>query len=662
MEKRLRMGLLLSADVIIINVSFIASMFLTGNGHLDSNLLAVFLRISMLTTIVKLLIYQKFSLYNSVWEHASIEELMKVVGAVLVANVVSIAYMTYANFSVFAGVYVIAVMLEICGVGGVRFSYRLMRRVKQKKTFGRGGEKNVLIVGCGSTANLIAAQMKNHAELHGQVMGYIDEGATHSIGANIAGVKVLGNKNDIFSVSKRFSISEIILAVPTASKDDRREMLEECKRTNAKVRIVPGIREIMDGKVSLNKIRDVEIEDLLGRDSINLNVGEIEDYIDGKVVLVTGGGGSIGSELCRQIAQFNPKKLIILDIYENNAYNLQIELEHEYGNRLNLDVIIASVRDRENIYEIFAEHKPQVVFHAAAHKHVPLMERVPREAIKNNVFGTLNVAEAAKANGVERFVLISTDKAVNPTNIMGASKRVCEMIIQSLARESKTKFVAVRFGNVLGSNGSVIPLFKKQIEEGGPVTVTHKDIIRYFMTIPEASQLVIQACAMARGGEVFVLDMGEPVRIYDLAVDLIQLSGLVPHDEIEVKVTGLRPGEKLYEELLMAEEGLLETQYKKIFIGSPSEIDFKLLKRNLDKIKKDIYSTSDISMKEMVKVLVPSYTYKQKIQGECIDQEEAEMEEDEEGADGANSDRKDKNHAGRLQGNYPAEIAEYVQA
>ena len=342
--------------------------------------------------------------------------------------------------------------------------------------------------------------------------------------------------------------------------------------------------EVIDGQVSMNAIRNVEIEDLLGRDTIDLNIDEISSYIEGRTILVTGGGGSIGSELCRQIAKFKPSKLIILDIYENNAYDIQNELFRLYGNKLDLEVLIASVRDRSSIFRIISEHKPQVIFHAAAHKHVPLMEKSPKEAVKNNIIGTLNMIEAAHDNNVDRFVMISTDKAVNPTSVMGATKRLCEMLIQSISKQSHTKFVGVRFGNVLGSNGSVIPLFKKQIEFGGPVTITHRDIIRYFMTIQEASQLVIEAGGMANGGELFILDMGEPVRIYDLAEDLIRLSGLKPHVDIDIQITGLRPGEKLFEELLMSEEGIQNTRHEKIFVGTPSDLSFKMVKANVEKI------------------------------------------------------------------------------
>lgn len=423
----------------------------------------------------------------------------------------------------------------------------------------------------------------------------------------IAGVKVLGNNYDIGSIVHKFNVNEIIIATPTADPTTLRMIISECKRTAAKVRIVPGIRELIDGQVSLSKIRDVEIEDLLGRETVNLNIREVVSYLEGKIIMVTGGGGSIGSELCRQIARFNPGKLIILDNYENNAYEIQNELINDYENKLNLDVIIASVRDRDDVFSIIEVYHPDVIFHAAAHKHVPLMERSPWEAIKNNVFGTKNVAEAAHEFGVDRFVMVSTDKAVNPTNIMGASKRICEMIIQGLARQSKTKFTAVRFGNVLGSNGSVVPLFKKQIKEGGPVTVTHKEIIRYFMTIPEAAQLVIQSGAIAKGGEIFVLDMGQPVKIFDLAVDLIKLSGLKLNEDIEIEIIGLRPGEKLYEELLMDEEGLKETCFEKIRVGKPGDIDYTLLKKSLEELRPFLKSSNRKALINMVKNIVPTY-------------------------------------------------------
>lgn len=607
MKKVYRKAAVAFWDVILVNLALILAIFIHNEGKMDIGRLSEYAYLLVAITGIKMIVFKWFQLYSSLWEYASIEELMKVVSAVFVGNVIGVVYSSLTTFDIFFGVYVVSCTFEIALIGGNRFSYRILRRIKQSKSLTRQqDDNNVLIIGCGSTASLIASEIKSHPKQYGHLVGYISDDQT-KYGQIIAGVKVLGNRFDILSVAKRHNINEIIVAVPTTSKENTKELLDECKRTGAKVKIMPGITEVIDGKVSMNSIRNVEIEDLLGRDPVNLNISEIASYIENKTVMVTGGGGSIGSELCRQIVKFKPSKLIILDIYENNAYDIQNELYREYQDALNLEVLIASVRDREAIFRIFASHKPQVVFHAAAHKHVPLMERSPKEAIKNNVFGTLNVVEAANAHDVERFVLISTDKAVNPTNVMGASKRLCEMIVQSMAAQSKTKFVGVRFGNVLGSNGSVIPLFKKQIEEGGPVTVTHKDIIRYFMTIPEASQLVIQAGGMANGGELFILNMGDPVRIYDLAEDLIRLSGLKPHEDIEIEITGLRPGEKLYEELLMAEEGMKNTTHEKIFIGSPNDINFKMLKFSLEKMMELIPIASDEEVKERLTVLVPTY-------------------------------------------------------
>lgn len=593
-------------DIIGLNTTFLFVMLLHYEGSIPSDTLFRFFQLTIFLTIGKLLIYRGFQLYNSVWEYASIEELIKVVMAVSVANILTVIYLVSMNLNIYFGIYLMSYLIEILAIGGIRFGYRFIRRIRYNQSvLVQEERKTVLIIGSGSTASLIATEIKNHPESYGKIIGFIDDDPT-KLNKTIAGVKVLGNKYDIYSIVNRKKINEIIIAIPTATSKETKEILAECKRCDVKVRILPGVREIIDGQVSLKKIRDVEIEDLLGREPVNLNVIEIAGYIEDKIVLVTGGGGSIGSELCRQIARFNPKKLIILDIYENNAYEIQNELHKEYP-QLILDVIIASVRERDSIFSIIEENKPNVIFHAAAHKHVPLMERVPKEAIKNNVFGTLNVAEAAHALQVERFVLISTDKAVNPTNIMGASKRICELIIQGLSKQSTTKFVVVRFGNVLGSNGSVIPLFKRQIKDGGPVTVTHKEIIRYFMTIPEASQLVIQAGAIAKGGEIFVLDMGEPVKIYDLALDLIRLSGFKPFEDIDVEVTGLRAGEKLYEELLTDEEHLEKTKYNKIYIGQPGEIDFKVLKNTFKQLNTIIQKGSNDELIDFVRLMIPSY-------------------------------------------------------
>jgi len=424
--------------------------------------------------------------------------------------------------------------------------------------------------------------------------------------SRILGVPVYGGRESIQKVSEQKDIDEIIVAIPSAPKNEVRKILNECKKTKCKLKILPGMYELIDGKVAIKNIREVQIEDLLGREPVKVNIEEISQYLKDQIVLVTGGGGSIGSELCRQIARFEPKKLLILDIYENSTYMLHQELLKHYSS-LNQEVIIASVQDRPRMEAIFDKYRPQIVYHAAAHKHVPLMESNPTEAIKNNVFGTMNVAECADKYGAKRFVLISTDKAVNPTNIMGATKRIAEMIIQSMDANSNTEFVAVRFGNVLGSNGSVIPIFKKQIEEGGPVTVTHPEINRYFMTIPEAVQLVIQAGAMAKGGEIFVLDMGEPVKIVDLARDLIRLSGFEPDVDIKIEFTGLRPGEKLYEELLTAEEGLAATKHEKIFVGKPVYNDIHSLREEIEKLKLVLLQESNETVIDMLKYLVPTY-------------------------------------------------------
>lgn len=608
METKLRRQLfLILADILAVNAAFLLTLFLHFEGNIPQDIISIYLSSVFVLTAGKLLIYKYFDLYNSLWSYASVEELLKILLAVIVANVFGVIYLIYMGERLYFGIYLTSMLFEIAMVSSGRFSYRLVRNLKNRKMFMKQDiQKKILIIGSGATATLIATEIKNHALNYGQVIGFIDEDA-QKLNKTIAGVKVLGNNYDIGSIVHKYNVNEIIIATPTTDPATLRMIVSECKRTAAKVRIVPGIREMIDGQVSLSKIRDVEIEDLLGRDTVNLNIREVVSYLEGKIILVTGGGGSIGSELCRQIARFNPGKLIILDNYENNAYEIQNELINDYENKINLDVIIASVRDRDDVFSIIESYHPDVIFHAAAHKHVPLMERSPWEAIKNNVFGTKNVAEAAHEFGVDRFVMVSTDKAVNPTNVMGASKRICEMIIQGLARQSKTKFTAVRFGNVLGSNGSVVPLFKKQIKEGGPVTVTHKEIIRYFMTIPEAAQLVIQSGAIAKGGEIFVLDMGQPVKIFDLAVDLIKLSGLKLNEDIEIEIIGLRPGEKLYEELLMDEEGLTETRFEKIRVGKPGDIDYLLLKKSLEELRLLLKFSNKKALIDKVKSIVPTY-------------------------------------------------------
>lgn len=467
--------------------------------------------------------------------------------------------------------------------------------------------KNLLIIGGGEAATDVIKSIKANLMARYNIVGIIDDNPKKQ-NCNISGVRIIGNRNEIIKTCKEKRVDIIFFAISNISAKDRKEILSICQETGAKLRILPGIQDLINEKNIMQNLRDVEIEDILGRDPIVLDNHNIASLIKDHVVMVTGAGGSIGSELCRQIAKFEPKEMVILDIYENNLYDIELELKDKYKN-IKIDAVIASVRDKKKMENVFETYQPYLVFHAAAHKHVPLMEGSPLEAIKNNVFGTYNVVNCCDKYHVKRFTLISTDKAVNPTNIMGATKRMCEMIIQAKDKVSETEFVAVRFGNVLGSNGSVVPLFKKQIAKGGPVTVTHKDITRFFMTIPEAVQLVLQATTYAKGGEIFVLDMGEPVKIYDLAVSLIKLSGLEPNVDIPIKITGLRPGEKLYEEILMSEEGLKSTEHQKIFIAKPSKITMEQLEKKLDILRETIQDET-ISLKEIkhnMKQVVPTY-------------------------------------------------------
>lgn len=464
-----------------------------------------------------------------------------------------------------------------------------------------------MIVGAGTSGSVILKEMMTSRHTNGTVVCFVDDDLNKK-GKYLNGVPIAGSREDIPSLAREYRVDEIYVALPSAPAKERKKIIEICRETDCRIKVLPGIYQLLNGEVSVAKLREVQIEDLLGRDPIRVNLDEIMGYVQDKVILVTGGGGSIGSELCRQIAGHKPRQLIVFDVYENNAYDLQQELERTFPD-LNLTVLIGSVRNTHRIETVFETYRPDIVYHAAAHKHVPLMENSPNEAIKNNVFGTYKTARAAGRYGAKRFVLISTDKAVNPTNIMGASKRMCEMVVQMMDRRYKTEFVAVRFGNVLGSNGSVIPLFRKQIAEGGPVTVTHPDIIRYFMTIPEAVSLVLQAGAYAKGGEIFVLNMGEPVRILDLAKNLIRLSGYVPNEDIMIEFTGLRLGEKLYEEMLMNEEGMQDTPNKLIHIGKPIEFDEEEFQKQLDELYEIANQDSD-HIKEAVQKIVPTYVIK----------------------------------------------------
>lgn len=606
MQKKIRTIYLIMIDTVLIILAFYLAFYLRFEGIIPAQHLQQFIDNIITVAIIKIFVFYYFKLYKSLWQYASIEELMQITVAVTISNAAVISYLFIKQIHLPRSIYILTTLLDIFFIGAIRVSYRTFKKFKKTDFITKNAnEKRIMIIGAGDAGAMVIKELKNHSELYSKPVAIIDDDRKKE-GQNINGVPVVGQRYDIKSIAIKKKIDEIIIAIPSVSKKDIRDIVEECKRTKCKLKILPGMFELINEKVGIKEIRDVQIQDLLGREEVKLNTEEISGYLRNKRVLVTGGGGSIGSELCRQIAKFKPKKLVILDIYENNAFILQNELKRKYEN-LDLKVIIASVRDRQRIDEIFGSYKPEVVFHAAAHKHVPLMEDNPKEAIKNNVFGTLNVAQASDEHKVKRFVMISTDKAVNPTNIMGASKRICEMIIQAIDKHSETEFVAVRFGNVLGSNGSVIPLFKEQIQQGGPVTVTHEEITRYFMTIPEASRLVIQAGAMAKGGEIFVLDMGEPVKIIDLAKDLIHLSGFVPGEDIQIEVVGLRPGEKMYEELLLAEEDIKTTRHEKIFIGNPIFTDYKLLLRLLDKLKDTVKNRNDEELKSCLEEIVPTY-------------------------------------------------------
>lgn len=566
------------------------------------------LKIYIPNVLFMLLIFHLLRLYNSVWRYASDSEMINNGIAVIFCMIaqplfcVIIGVRLPVSFPFFYGLFL---LIFTCGV---RFSYRIMRVLqKRRMDHARGKIRlNCMIIGGGAAGNAIIKEIEisNYLSMH--VACVIDDNpGCH--GKYLRGVPIVGGRDTILDNVQKYAIDEIIIAIPSASRQKIKPIVEICKESGCHLRILPGMYQLINGDVNVSNLREVQIEDLLGRDPIEVNVEEIIGYVKNKTILVTGGGGSIGSELCRQIAGHSPKRLIIFDIYENNAYDIQQELIRKFP-ELEIIVLIGSVRNTDRVDEIFKKYSPDIVYHAAAHKHVPLMEDSPHEAIKNNVFGTLKVAIAADKYGAKRFVLISTDKAVNPTNVMGASKRICEMLVQNLNRKSGTEFVAVRFGNVLGSNGSVIPLFKKQIEQGGPVTVTSPDIIRYFMTIPEAVSLVLQAGAYAKGGEIFVLDMGEPMKIVDLAKNLIQLSGYKVGEDIKIEFIGLRPGEKMYEELLMNEEGLRETANKMIYIGEPIEYDEDRFEEQLESLRQaSLDEESDI--RAFIKEIVPTYSY-----------------------------------------------------
>ena len=609
-----RIVLLIMADLLAILLASVLSLYVRYDFKfmdVPRNFWNAMLAIYPCNAAVLLIVFNFLKLYKSVWRYASATELLNNAIAVFLCAVAQPVFLWIQDrhlplsYPFYYGFFLMIF------TAGTRFSYRIMHILQNRRLNHKTGAArvNCMIVGAGAAGNAIIKEIESSNYLSMNVACVIDDNpGCH--GKYLRGVPIVGGRECIPDCVGKYSIDEIVIAIPSADRSRLKPILEICKETGCKMRILPGMYQIINGDVNVLKLREVQIEDLLGREPIEVNVDEIIGYVSGKVVLVTGGGGSIGSELCRQIAQHMPKQLLIFDIYENNAYEIQQELLQKYP-KLNMTVLIGSVRNEARVESIFRTYRPDIVYHAAAHKHVPLMEDSPNEAIKNNVFGTLNVANAADVFGAKRFVLISTDKAVNPTNIMGASKRICEMVIQNLNKKSKTEYVAVRFGNVLGSNGSVIPLFKKQIEQGGPVTVTHPDIIRYFMTIPEAVSLVLQAGAYARGGEIFVLDMGEPVKILDLARNLIQLSGYRVNEDIKIEFTGLRPGEKMYEELLLNEEGLQETANKMIHIGKPVVYDSDIFERQLKELYEACQGESE-DIRKKVQEIVPTYQYETK--------------------------------------------------
>lgn len=608
----MRVILLLAGDIIAIMLSSFLALWLRFElvfADIDRIFLESIYQYAVINIICTIAIFYAFHLYTSLWKYASVNELVNITLAVVISGIVNAVGMRAFQNPVPRSYDILYTMFLLAMMIGIRFFYRFVRFMKTEYFIRNRKEiSNVMVIGAGDAGAAIVKELRLNETLKRRVCCMIDDDPAKK-GKYVQGCLVVGGKKDIISAVERYGITQIIIAMPSAPKSTIKEIVDLCQHTECKIRILPGMYQLVSGEVSVSQLRDVEIGDLLGREQIKVNLNEILGYVQNKVVLVTGGGGSIGSEICRQLAGHGVKQLIIVDIYENNIYEIQQELKRKYP-ELDLVALIASVRNTHRIDEIMGKYRPNVVYHAAAHKHVPLMEDNPNEAIKNNVFGTYKTASAAGKHGVERFVLISTDKAVNPTNIMGASKRMCEMIVQTLDKFYPTEFVAVRFGNVLGSNGSVIPLFKKQIAEGGPVTVTHPDIIRYFMTIPEAVSLVLQAGAYAKGGEIFVLDMGEPVKIADLAKNLIRFSGFKVGEDIEIKYTGLRPGEKIYEELLMDEEGLQATDNNLIHIGKPIDMNEAVFMRQLKELKAASDKDSEL-IRQMVKEMVPTYVMKE---------------------------------------------------
>ena len=610
----IRMAALVAADLVSIVVSYAAALMLRFDFHLYNIPPEHWLGYESFIIpwlLVTVAVFYICRLYHSIWSRVGAAEAEMIVLTYLVLVPVYLVVIWIGGVRLPRSCYIMGMVLNFICTCTIRFGYRFARRfLHQLRPVNGSQSRRIMVIGAGGAGQMVIKELHTTNKLNARVCCVIDDNPLKRRRV-IEGVPIVGNRHDIVRMAEKYGITHIIFAIPTCPLQERSKILNICKETSCKLQIIPGLYQLVNDEVSVTKLRDVEITDLLGREQVKVNNEEILESLTGKTVMVTGGGGSIGSELCRQIARANPRPLIIFDIYENNAYDIQMELERNFP-QLDLVTLIGSVRNTARLDYVLGTYRPELVFHAAAHKHVPLMEDSPNEAIKNNVFGTYKMAQASAKYGVKRFVLISTDKAVNPTNIMGASKRLCEMVVQMMDRQSETEFVAVRFGNVLGSNGSVIPLFKKQIEAGGPVTVTHPDIIRYFMTIPEAVSLVLQAGYYARGGEIFVLDMGEPVKIDDMARNLIRLSGYEPDVDIKIEYTGLRPGEKLYEELLMKEEGLQSTANKLIHVGKPIEMDDELFLKQLERLDA-AYRAEVTNMKEIVAEIVPTYHPAQKV-------------------------------------------------
>jgi FlaA1/EpsC-like NDP-sugar epimerase len=601
-----RMTLLIILDLFIVWVSIVTAYLFRFDGLIPPAFVQQMMLYSIVSSLMCLGFMRYFKLYNRVWQYASTGEMIAITKSVTAGVLLSYLLVSL----ILPGRVPVSVMIRnyetlLLLLGGARFAWRIIRDRYISSNVSSDVRK-ALIYGAGDCGAMIAKEMLMQLDSKVKPVAFIDDDK-NKLKQQIHALPVVGCRKNVIDTVKSLHIDEIIIAIPSLSRKETAEIIEVCKQTKAKVKLVPGLRDLIHGKVTIQQMRDVDVEDLLGREPIMVDLDGIANYVSMKTVLVTGAGGSIGSELCRQISLFNPKKLLLLGHGENSIYAIEMELRRKFPS-VNLETIIADIQDRERINDVFITHKPQVVFHAAAHKHVPLMERNPAEAVKNNVFGTKNVAEASDRVGAERFVLISTDKAVNPTSIMGTTKRIAEMIIQSMDRTSSTKFVAVRFGNVLGSRGSVIPHFKEQIANGGPVTVTHPDMIRYFMTIPEAVQLVIQAGSLAQGGEVFVLDMGEPVKILDLAKDVIRLSGFEPYDDIDIQFTGIRPGEKLFEELLISGDANNATKHDRIFVEKPLFINRSQLEFEIKKLESLIIEDRADLLDEL-KHIVPSYLY-----------------------------------------------------